>query len=93
MSADAINPTKAFDKLVLDATAGATIGENYQAMLDALHSAGAQSQQSNESMPAAHDYKFEKTIRWAESTGKRPMVLRAMTQEDLDLLERQITEN
>ena len=45
------------------------------------------------SMPVAPqptEWKFTKEIRWAESTGKRPVVIRAMTQDDLDALERQV---
>jgi hypothetical protein len=36
-------------------------------------------------------FKYEKLIRWAESTGKRPLVIRANTLEDLEALERQVT--
>jgi hypothetical protein len=37
-------------------------------------------------------FKYEKIVRWAESTGKRPLVIRANTLEDLAALERQVTE-
>jgi hypothetical protein len=36
-------------------------------------------------------FKYEKIVRWAESTGKRPLVIRANTLEDLEALERQVT--
>lgn len=40
--------------------------------------------------PPPTEWKYEKQIRWAESTGKRPVTIRAMSQEDLDALERQV---
>jgi hypothetical protein len=42
------------------------------------------------SLPA-NGYKFEREIRFAESTGKRSLVIRANTIEDLDALDRQVT--
>jgi hypothetical protein len=46
--------------------------------------------EQNVSLPA-NGYVFEKEIRWAESTGKRPVIIRANSQADLDALERQVT--
>jgi hypothetical protein len=40
---------------------------------------------------AASQYRYEKEIYFAESTGKRPLVIRATNQADLDALERQVT--
>ena len=39
----------------------------------------------------ANGYKFEREVRFAESTGKRALVLRANSQADLDALEKQVT--
>ena len=42
------------------------------------------------SLPAADGMPFTKTIRWAESTGRRPLVIRAATAELLQELENEI---
>jgi len=39
----------------------------------------------------ANGYKFEREVRFAESTGKRALVLRANSQADLNALEKQVT--
>jgi hypothetical protein len=39
----------------------------------------------------ANGFKFEREVRFAESTGKRSLVIRANTLEDLQALERQVT--
>ena len=39
---------------------------------------------------SANGFKYEKEIRFAESTGKRALVIRANTLEDLKALEKQI---
>jgi hypothetical protein len=49
-----------------------------------------QSETPNASL-AASSYKYEREVRFAESTGKRTLVLRANSQADLDALERQVT--
>jgi hypothetical protein len=50
---------------------------------------GAAEAQSAPSLPVS-GYKFERTIRFHESTGKRALVIRADTKEQLDALEHQI---
>ena len=40
---------------------------------------------------AVSSYKYEREVRFAESTGKRALVLRANSQADLDALEKQVT--
>ena len=44
----------------------------------------------NVSLPA-NGFKFEREVRFAESTGKRALVIRANSIEDLNALERQVT--
>ena len=44
----------------------------------------------NVSLPA-NGFKYEKDVHFAPSTGKRSLVIRANTIEDLDALERQVT--
>jgi len=39
----------------------------------------------------ANGFKYEREVRFAESTGKRTLLIRANTLEDLNALERQIT--
>lgn len=39
----------------------------------------------------ASGFKFEREVRFAESTGKRALVIRANSLEDLNALERQVT--
>jgi hypothetical protein len=49
--------------------------------------------QPGSAMPAdvaPQEWPFTKSIRWADSVGRKPIVIRAQTQEDLDLLERQV---
>lgn len=49
-------------------------------------------QQAEPNVPlAASQYRYEKEIRFAESTGKRTLIIRANSQADLDSLERQVT--
>lgn len=48
-------------------------------------------QQTSDVPLSAPPYAFEKEVRWAESTGRRPLLLRANSQAELDELERQIT--
>jgi len=43
----------------------------------------------NVSVPA--NFKFEREIHFAQSTGKRSLVIRANSQTDLDALEKQVT--
>jgi hypothetical protein len=40
---------------------------------------------------SANGFKFEREVRFAESTGKRALLIRANTIEDLNALERQVT--
>jgi hypothetical protein len=91
MATDGILKTNALDKAILDATQGQTIGENYEAMRAALHAAVAPP--TNESSPPAAptEWEFSKEIYWHESTGRRPLVIKAHTAEDLAALERQVT--
>ena len=45
---------------------------------------------ANSAGVSSPEWKFEKHIQWAESTGKKPITIKAQTQEDLDALERQV---
>ena len=47
--------------------------------------------ETDEPTPTGSGFKFEKEIKFAESTGKRALVIRANTPEDLAALERQVT--
>jgi hypothetical protein len=94
MSQDAIIRTNAFDKLAIEASQGENIGENIRAMKEAIAAAMAANPSAasgDSSVPAAHQFKYEREVRWHESTGRRPMVIRADTIEDLNALERQVT--
>jgi hypothetical protein len=89
MSEDGILRTNELDKALMDATQGdQSIESAVQAMKDVLHSAPPQPA-ANATRPAS-EWEFTKEIRWAESTGRRPMILRAHSQADLDALERQV---
>jgi hypothetical protein len=44
----------------------------------------------DDSLPA-NNFKFEKEIHFAQSTGKRSLVIRAKSLDDLNALERQVT--
>jgi hypothetical protein len=94
MSNDGINRTNAFDKLVLEATSGETLGENMERMKAALHASmgDAPQQQPTQasSMPVSQTFACSREIHWHESTGRRPMTIRANTEADLDALENQI---
>jgi hypothetical protein len=93
MSSDGILRTNDFDKVATDASQGETIGENYERMKAALHLAAASAppaSTNDSSMPAVHQFKFEREIRWADSTGRRPLMIRADSEADLDALEQSI---
>src|ERR1700680_2114212 len=47
--------------------------------------------QTPEASLSASTFRFEKEIRWAESTGKRAVIIRSNSQAALDELEKQIT--
>jgi hypothetical protein len=92
MSSDGINRTNQFDKVVMDASQGETIGENYERLKAALHLAAASAPPAatNDSSLPASEWEFSKEVHWAESTGRRPVILRAHTAEDLQALENQV---
>lgn len=94
MSQDAINRTHAFDQLAIEASQGATIGENIEAMKAALRQAMASNPSaaapSDASVPAAHQFKYERELKFHPESGRRNLVLRADTEADLDALEHSI---
>jgi hypothetical protein len=81
-----------FERIVSETTQGETIGENIQAMKDALKQAMGHPSAAapSDSVPATTEWEFSREVRWHESTGRRPLILRAHTQADLDALERQV---
>jgi hypothetical protein len=89
MATDGILRTNDLDKLLLDASQGETLGQNYEAMKEAFHNAQPLALPSDSPLPAT-EWEFSEEIRWAESTGRRPVILRAHTAEDLEQLKNQI---
>jgi hypothetical protein len=94
MSSDGILRTKAFDKIIEDASQGETIGENYERMKESFHAAMAANPSaaapSDSSVPAAYQFKYEREVRFHPESGRRTLVLRADSEADLDALERSI---
>jgi hypothetical protein len=90
MANDGVLPGHELDAALLAATQGdQSIESAVQAMKDVLHSTPVPQPSADPSLPAT-GFEFSKEVRWAESTGRRPMILRAHTQADLDALERQV---
>ena len=82
-------PNQKLDEIVNAAADGRYGG--YEEMRERLKMAvQGEVQASMPVAPPPTDWKYEKHIQWAESTGKRPVTIRAMSQEDLDTLERQV---
>jgi hypothetical protein len=94
MPSDGILRTNALDQIVHDATQGETIGENYERMKESLRAAMAANPlaaaPSDSSVPAAHQFKYERELKFHPESGRRTLVLRADSESDLDALEHQI---
>jgi len=104
MANDFIRPsTPQLEKIVNDALGqDEHIGNAYDRMKAELHAslhmvspqAQAEAAATAQALPipaAPTTWAFTKEIRWADSTGRRPLVIRATSQADLDALEAQVT--
>jgi hypothetical protein len=83
------NNNPELDKLVFEATSGEDIGANFQALKEMLHQQPTPAI-GDSPVPAAANWEFSEEIRWAESTGRRPVIVRAHTAEDLEQLKNQM---
>ncbi len=89
MSYNGVTPSNPeLDAAILAASQGASISENVEAMRQILHDAPPVVQApTDSSMPAAHQFKLEREIKFAPSSGRRTLVIRADNERDLQALE------
>lgn len=101
MANDGILRTHDLDDVIKHATDGETIGENMQRLKDELHrhlnmiSPQAQAEAADDAqraaMPApATKFTHERELKFAPESGRRSLILRAMSEADLDALEASI---